>query len=340
MRRVVAPAALCGWFLLLGCGGEPSEPAATGEASAASSALNSPPVIEEVTLEPSRPRPGETVTAHVNVSDPDGDPIRLDYTWRADGREIERAAGQPSLHVENLPRESAIEVTVVAHDDHSESAPETAVARVGNLAPTIVAVGMQPSGKVSAGTAITATPRASDPEGADIEYTYRWSVNGETLPVEGPTLPGDQFVRGDTIVLEVVASDGLAESEPVISPPIPVGNAPPRVVSEPGQFSADGVFRYTLKTEDPDGDTAFRYSLVNGPPGMTIGFDDGKLTWNPAADAAGSHDVEVEVADRFGGKSSYRFSLTLSYQTETVPAAADATKRPLRRPAPAAQPES
>jgi hypothetical protein len=339
MRRWVAPAALCGGLLLLGCGGEPSEPA-TGEESTAPASMNSPPVIEEVALEPSRPRPGETVQVRVNVSDPDGDPIRLDYEWRADGRTIERAAGQPSLHVENLPRESAIEVTVIAHDAQSESAPETAVARVGNLPPTIVAVGMQPTGPVSAGTAITATPRANDPEGKEVEYTYRWSVNGETRPIEGPTLPGDQFVRGDTIVLEVVASDGLAESEPVVSPPIPVVNAPPRIVSEPGQFSADGIFRYALKTEDPDGDTAFRYNLVQGPTGMTVGFDDGKLTWNPAADAAGSHDVEIEVQDRFGGKSAYRFSLTLSYESEKAPAAAEAPKRPLRRAAPAAPPES
>lgn len=320
MRRVAA-AALCGGLLLAGCGGESSEPAATGDAPAASSASNSPPVIEEVVLEPSRPRPGETLQARVNASDPDGDPIRLEYHWRAGGRSLDDAEGKPSIHVEKLPRESAIEVTVVARDAHGESEPATAIARIGNMPPTIVAVGMQPTGRVSAGTAITATPRASDPDGSEIEYSYRWSVNGETRPVDGPTLPGDQFARGDVIVLEVVASDGSAESEPVVSPPIPVGNAAPRVVSEPGQFSADGVFRYALKTEDADGDTAFRYSLVKGPDGMTVGFDDGKVTWVPGANAEGSHDVEIEVEDRFGGKSTYRFSLELSYQTESAPAA-------------------
>jgi hypothetical protein len=342
MRRVLAPAALCAWLWLGGCGGEP-EPAATVEGSSApeaASSSNSRPVIESVALEPSRPRPGENVRARVVASDPDGDPIRLEYVWRVGGRTLDTDRSQAAIRVEGASRESAIEVTVVAHDDHGESAPETAVARVGNLPPTIVAVGWQPEGKVSAGTAITAMPHGSDPEGGQLEYTYRWSVNGETRPVEGPTLPGDQFERGDTIVLEVTASDGSAESETVVSPPIPVGNAAPRVVSEPGQFSADGVFRYTLKTEDPDGDTAFRYTLVKGPTGMSIGFDDGKLIWEPAADAAGSHEIEIEVADRFGGKSDYRFSLQLSYETETAPAAAEAPTRRLRRPAPAAQPES
>ena len=324
MRRVVAPAALCGWLLLQGCGSEPAAPAAEKPSGggAASVSSNSPPVIEGVTLVPSRPRPGETVQAQVQAHDPDGDSMRFDYHWRAGGRSLPEAEGKSALHVEKLPRESAIEVTVVAHDAHGESAPQTATARVGNLPPTIVTVGMQPEGKVSAGVDITATPRATDPDGGEIEYRYHWMVNGESVPVDGPTLSGDHFHRGDQIVLEVIASDGDSESEPVVSPPIPVVDAPPRVVSEPGPISADGIFRYTLKTEDPDGDTTFRYRLVKGPRGMTVGFDDGKVTWQPPTDAAGTHDVEIEVQDLFGGSSTYRFALQLSYQTQQVTTAA------------------
>jgi len=323
MRRVVAPVALCGWLLLQGCGSEPAAPAADGSSGGASAASNSPPVIDEVTLVPSRPRPGETVQAQVQAHDPDGDPIRLEFHWRAGGRSLPEADDKPALHVEKLEKQSELEVTVVAHDEHGESAPQTATVRVGNLPPTILTVGMQPEGKVSQGVDITATPRATDPDGDEIEYHYHWMVNGESVPVEGATLPGDQFHRGDHIVLEVVASDGDAESEPVVSPPIPVVNAPPRVVSKPGQISDDGIFRYTLKTEDPDGDTSFRYKLVKGPRGMSVGFDDGKVKWEPPADAAGTHDVEIEVEDLFGGSSTYRFALQLSYQTQQEPVAAN-----------------
>lgn len=317
MRRIVAPAALCGWLLLQGCGGEPAAPAAGQEVAegAASATQNGPPVIEEVALEPARPRPGEMVTARVVAHDPEGDPFALDYAWRVSGRTVDAAAGSSSLHVEGVGRESAIEVTVVARDAHGESQPATAVARVGNLPPSIVTVGMQPEGHVSAGTDIVATPRATDPEGGEIEYHYHWTVNGQTVPVDGPTLPGNLFSRGDTVVLEVVASDGNEESEPVVSPPIPVGNAAPRVVSQPGQISADGIFHYALVAEDPDGDKTFRYRLLKGPRGMAIGFDDGKLEWEPPADAAGTHEVEIEVADLFGGKATYRFSLELSYES-------------------------
>ena len=339
MRRVVAPVALCGWLLLQGCGSEPAAPAA-GEASdtGASASSNSAPVIEEVTLLPSRPRPGETVQVQVQAHDPDGDPIAFDYHWRADGRSLPEAEGKSALHVEKLSRGSAIEVTVVAHDAHGESAPQTAIARIGNLPPTILTVAMQPEGKVSQGVDVTAVPRATDPDGGEIEYHYHWMVNGESVPVDGATLPGDRFHRGDHIVLEVVASDGDADSEPVVSPPIPVVNAPPRVVSQPGQISPDGIFRYTLKTEDPDGDSSFRYKLVKGPRGMSVGFDDGKVKWEPPADAAGTHDVEIEVEDLFGGSSTYRFALQLSYQTQQAPVAA--TQQPARASAEASEPSS
>lgn len=323
MRGWKAPAALCGWLLLQGCGGDEPAPAAGGEpaAAGASGAQNSPPVIEELALEPARPRPGQSVNARVVAHDPDGDPISLDYRWRVDGRRVEHADGRSSLHVEG-GRESSIEVTVVARDAHGESAPEMAMARVGNLPPTIVQVVMKPLGAVTAGNDVTASPRATDPEGSSIEYSYEWRVNDETVPVDGPTLPATLLKRGDRIELRVVASDGSDESEPLVSPPIEVVNATPKVVSRPGPIGPDGIFRYQVQAEDPDGDHAFRYRLAQGPKGMAIDFDDGQLRWEPPVDAAGKHEVEVEVEDLFGGSAKQRFTLELSYETEQVPAAA------------------
>jgi hypothetical protein len=333
MRAWKAPAALCGGLLLFCCGGDPAAPAdGEGAAPAAEAADNSPPVIDEVALSPARPRPGESVEARVIAHDPEGDAISLDYHWRAGGRTVESAEGQPSLHVQGMPRETSIQVEVVARDAHGESAPETAVARVGNLPPTIVQVVMQPLGEVSAGNDVTASPRATDPEGASVEYRYRWRVNGETVPVDGPTLPASLLKRGDSIELEVVASDGSEDSEPLVSPPIQVVNAAPRIVSRPGPIGPDGIFLYPVKVEDADGDHIFRFKLAKGPKGMTIGFDDGLLRWDPPADAAGSHQVEIEVEDRFGGHTSQRFALELSYETEQPAAAAPAKHAPEAAP--------
>jgi hypothetical protein len=345
MRGAKALAALCGWLLLQGCGSEPAAApaeAAGDSAQGGAQAGNQPPVIEELNLEPMRPRPGQQITARVVARDPEGDPIQYEYHWRVAGRSLSETG--PTIHVEGVSRDSTIEVTVTARDGHGESAPRTATARVGNLPPTIVSVTLLPSTEVTAGSDVTASPIGKDPDGGTVEYTYHWSVNGELVPVDGPTLPAKLFHRGDTIVLEVVASDGTDESEPLTSLPIKVVNAAPRVVSTPGPIGPDGVFRYTIKAEDPDGDNVFRYRLVSGPEGMTIGFDDGEVKWQPPADKAGSYPVEVAVEDLFGGRSTQKFSLQLAYETKDVAGEPTVSHRrrgqPSTPPAPPASPGS
>jgi len=317
MKRAMA-AALCCW-VGVACGGDP-DPAPGAEEQGGgdeqSSAINQAPVIESVSLDPTDPHPGQRVTARVEASDPEDDKISYDYHWRVNGWEVDSADGQASLHVEKNEPGASIEVTVVARDANGESEPITASARVGNLAPTIVQVVLRPLGQVNVGSDVTASPVATDPDGNEIEFHYTWRVNGNSAGEDGPTLPASAFKRGDKIELEVVASDGNGESEPLVSPPIEVANAAPRVVSTPGPIGSDGVFRYKLDTEDPDGDKMFRYRLVKGPNGMTVGFDDGQMKWEPPTDTPGTADVEIEVEDRFGGKAVHRFALQYAFETE------------------------
>jgi hypothetical protein len=301
-------------------GGDEPVPAASDAPGAQLSGDNRPPVIDEVVLEPKQPRPGQSVRARVIASDPEGDSLSFDYSWRVGGSGVETKGD--SLHVQSFNRGSGIEVTVVARDEHGgASEPVSATTRVGNLPPALMQVNLTPITGVTAGSDITANPIATDPEGDSIEYRFRWTLNGETLDVEGPTLPAGRLKRGDRVVLEVWAGDGSSESEPIESKPIEVVNAAPRIVSTPGAIGPDGVFRYELKAEDPDGDQSFRYRLVRGPQGMTVGFDDGKVVWTPPATAAGRHDVEVAVEDLFGARSNQSFALQLDFVTEAPPAA-------------------
>jgi hypothetical protein len=334
MDRAKAAATLC-CLLAVACGGDPEQPAgAAGESSGgegsggAIAAANQPPVIESVALEPAEPRPGESVSARVTATDPEGDLVTLDYRWRVAGMPAERSDGAPTFHVEAIPTGTNIEVVVVARDAHGESAPVAARAEVGNLPPSIIQVDLMPSREVTAGTDVTASPKGMDPEGSSIDYRFQWSVNDSAVPVHTATLPASFFKRGDKISLEVVASDGDAESKPLFSAPIEVVNAAPKIVSQPGAIGSDGVFRYAVTAEDPDGDRVFRYRLAKGPVGMTVGFDDGKVVWDPPATATGSHEVEIEVADNQGARSLQRFTLDVSFSGEE-PAA--------KPPAPAAE---
>jgi hypothetical protein len=310
MRSGVIGGAVPGWLAAasLACGGEAPEAAPGGGAEPRGG--NLPPAVREVVLEPATPRLGERVTARVEAVDPEGDAVTLEYRWWIGGRELD--AKGPSIQVGGARRGDAVEVEVVARDASADSEPETATAHIGNLPPTLLQVDLAPA-VIHAGGDVIATPRASDPEGDEIEFGYRWWVNGSEVDVEGATLPAGHFARGDRIEIEVTASDGQADAEPLRSAPIEVANAPPRITSTPGPLGADGVLRYAVEAVDPDGDGALRYRLLEGPAGMTVGAYDGRLEWAPGP-KAGRHKVAISVEDADGASTVQTFVLDLSLE--------------------------
>lgn len=280
-----------------------------------SSALNSAPVIASVRLSPAAPVPGETVTADVDVSDADGDAVSLSYQWRIDNELVGTGS---SVHVDGA-KGAQITVTVTPSDGNSQGVSETASLRVGNLPPVIQGVVIEPLDQVRAGRDVAASPRATDPDGDEVSFSYRWDVNGSTIvEARGAVLASEHFERGDTIRLTVWASDGNAESAPLKSGAIEVVNAPPRVTSTPGAIGDDGVFRYPIVAEDPDGDRDFRYRLLEGPDGMEIDVVAGSLVWAPGESQSGSHPVKLEVSDLKGGKTLQGFVINVGF--EDVPA--------------------
>jgi hypothetical protein len=46
---------------------------------------------------------------------------------------------------------------------------------------------------------VTAQPLAEDPDGDDIVFENRWSVNRRLVPEAGNTLPHSLFSRGDQV---------------------------------------------------------------------------------------------------------------------------------------------
>jgi len=310
--------------LALACGSsdEPVKTTPIGAVDRAPTAVgerNEAPWIEEIQLQPARPLPGGLVTAHVKAVDPEGDPVHLSYEWRIDG---ERAGSDgPSLQLADAPKGASIELTVVPRDEGSQGPSRSTGARVGNRPPTMLGVVIEPLGEVHAGQDVSASPRANDLDGDEIEYRYGWRVNGDDAGVDGPVLPAKRFKRGDEIELTVVASDGEEASAPLVSAPIPVVNASPTITSAPGGIGQDGTFRYEVRAEDPDNDRSFRYRLLQSPPGMTIDVVSGELRWTPGEDQVGSHPVVIEVGDRNGGTGTQAFEITVAFEENAAPAA-------------------
>jgi hypothetical protein len=278
-----------------------------------------PPVIRRIDLRPSRPTPGNVITAKVESFDPDGDEVSLSYAWAVDGVRV--GEDQATLLLGDAPKGSPVQVTVIARDGDSKSPAKTVTAPIANRPPEMLGVVIEPLDEVRANRDIAANPRAQDPDGDPLEYRYRWRVNGDEADVDGPVLAADHYRRGDEIQLTVVAHDGEESSEPLTSAPFAVVNAPPRVTSTPGAFDEDGTFRYAVRADDPDGDRSLRYQLVEGPDGMEIDVVSGELTWTPTPDQAGIHPVTIEVGDRKGGTTAQSFDIRVEFEEVPAPAA-------------------
>ncbi|MBI4000564.1 MAG: hypothetical protein HY348_02135 [Nitrospira defluvii] len=125
-----------------------------------------------------------------------------------------------------------VALAVVACWGCSSSPQDGSVAEGGtknNHPPTVRLVTIVPTPLTLAGP-LTAHVAADDPDGSEPTKRFQWIVNG--APVLGATgfeLKPDHVKRGDQVALEVIASDGQAESAPYRTEPVTVMNTPPLV---------------------------------------------------------------------------------------------------------------
>lgn len=329
---VVAAALAC--LPLAGCGGseEASRPSGAPMSEAPSPAArreNAAPLIERVRLDPSDPVPGVTLSAVVDASDPDGDPLRLRYEWRVNGELVAEGA-RPAVSLPDLRKDDEVEVRVVATDGVLESSPRSDRGRVVNRAPMVDGITFTPEDEVRPGDTIVASPSGQDPDNDRVEFRYTWLVNGVERG-SGREFPTTGLRRGDRVAVRVVASDGRAESRPVTSPEFTLENSPPRITALPELETDSGVFRYAFEAVDDDGDRNLRFWLEQSPDGMTIDPILGVVTWRPGPDQAGAHPVEVGVKDGAGEGTTFLFEVTVTASGGGFGAKADA---PPAAPAP------
>ncbi len=182
---------------------------------------NSPPVVQEVSLSPSAPATGESVTAEVVADDPDGDALTFEYTWWVDGQEV---PAREAVLEGGFYRGQEIEVSVRPHDgtDAGEavrSAPVVAVR--APLTRPRVRVTDPRAGRRDAVCRVDAGAR--DPGDDPVTFRFAWLRDG--APWEGATtthLPGDTVPRevmtlGEQWTCTAQASVGDAEG-PVSEP--------------------------------------------------------------------------------------------------------------------------
>ncbi len=321
LRSTAAVAALA-----LACGGGEEAPPPverqplSGAQAADAGGPNQPPVIESLALSSNDPVPGVELEARFDASDANHDPLTFQVTWLRNGR-VELAGAARSWLPQVAEKGDRIEVRVIASDGQSESQPATASATVPNRPPQIAHVALEPSQEPTRGEPLVATPRASDPDGDELELRFEWLVNGRPARSEGPRLDTSDLQRGDRVKVRVIASDGEDESQTAESAELAIANSPPRFAKFDGFEIAQGMFRHQFVAMDPDGDGRLRFRIAEGPRGIEIDPVLGIATWQPDADTSGVVPVQVEVSDSFGATSALRFEITIARREEQKPAA-------------------
>ena len=137
--------------------------------------------------------------------------------------------------------------------------------------PTIVQGYIIP-GLPTATSTLAVQVQAVDPLGKGVSFRYRWFLDGSPIfGATGPQLPPGEFVRGQTVTVEVTPVAGGQTGPVWEAPPVEIGNSPPRVRRlgiQPSPATRREPLRAIADVADPDGDevTVSYQWLRNGTP--------------------------------------------------------------------------
>ncbi|MGB0766316.1 MAG: Ig-like domain-containing protein [Phycisphaeraceae bacterium] len=156
--------------------------------------------------------------------------------------------------------------------------------------------------------------QAYDAEGDPITYQIVSGPAGMAMDADSGQLvwsPEEGDVGNQQIVIRATDTRGLSSVQSytlrVLS-----NNIAPEIISDPHGPARGGsspeTYIYQVVASDENGD-ALRYTLVDGPAGMTLD-QTGLLTWTPGV--AGDYFVRIRVEDGRGGVDEQRFVLPVN----------------------------
>jgi hypothetical protein len=261
---------------------------------------NHAPIVRFAKISPNPITRTGTTFVSIQAEDSDGDLVAFRYQWFVNGQPLNEQTNG-TFPSDLVKRGDLVTVQVIPSDGKTNGLPyRTESVAVGNTMPRITSLLLEPS-EPRAGDRLEAKVEGVDADQDVIEYRYRWLRNNmEISEGQDNTLETAGFLRGDTIVVEVIPYDGPnSRGKAVLAQPIALVNSPPRITSAPNATLRDGVYEYQVTAIDPDGDP-LTFTLDSAPPGMRIDRT-GRLDWKVPGGAKGTHSFRIYVNDSQGG---------------------------------------
>jgi PKD repeat protein len=270
-----------------------------------SAAGNLPPVISNVTAEPSEGEAPLTVDFTVTASDPDG--VIVSYDW--DFGDGDTSTDQNPTHTYTSSGEYT--ATVVVTDDGAATDSETVditVTEVGDEPPVISSISASPSSG-NAPLTVDFTVEASHPDGDPLSYSWDFG-DGNTSTDQNPThtfaapppaaRPLFEAVTPTaiTVTVTVTHSNTLSDSETVVVTVTFSENLPPVITDVSATPSSGDVplaVYFSITANDPEGgDLSYFWDFGDG---NNSAEEDPSHTYT----SSGNYNVTVTVTD---GESS------------------------------------
>lgn len=313
MRRALLVAVI---GIGLACGGEDAVDEAERTIEPVEGEANRPPHVEALSIAPAEPTAEDALSVALRVIDPDRDPLEITLTWYRNGS-VYDDTGRQTIDPGEFSRDDTVHVEAEVSDGSEQIALTSERVTIANALPRPDALRITPP-EPAAADMLEVELEGTDADGDPVRWSYRWLVDGEPLEgANGKRLAPGRLARGARVSVEVSGNDGIADGEWTASDAVVIGNARPKITSQPVYgLASPGRYVYEVKAEDPDGDQPLRYELAEGPDGMAIDLVSGVVSWQLPPQANGSYPVEIAVSDPHGGRATQRWSLDVSWQDE------------------------
>jgi hypothetical protein len=255
--------------------GEVAGPRATASVTIA----NTPPAPPRIALEPRRPTGADTIRVVVTepARDPDGERVTLAIAWTRDGKPT--GSGAETLPPGQFRKRERVRVVVTPRDGEEAGEPaveEVTVEDAPPGQPGIAFASERPT--VTSPLKVLVRTLASDPDGDEVRYQYRWLRDGEPVALPDGTagsraapfwtgaseVPAALLAKGQRWTVEVRAHDG-EKAGPAARATASIVNSPPpapRLLFSPERpRGVDAIGVAIEQPPDPDGDAVtYRYA--------------------------------------------------------------------------------